>query len=74
MPVDEAVEVGHVRHHVVGDDHVGALAFGDAAAGEVGAEELGERGYPGRLGRGRLLGAGSMPSTGTPASTKLRSR
>src|SRR6266540_971044 len=43
-PRDEAVQVGHVREHVVRVDHVGALALGDELAREVDPEELRDRG------------------------------
>jgi hypothetical protein len=54
----EAVEVGHVRHHVVGDDDVGLALLGRQLAGEVGAEELGEGRHAVGLGRRRLGGRG----------------
>ena len=40
---DEVVEVGHLRQHVVADDEVGGLAFGDEPLGEADAEELDQR-------------------------------
>ena len=61
-----------MRHHVVGDDDVRALALGPQTSREFGIEELGQRRDSQGIGRGRLFGAGSMPSTGIPASTKLR--
>ena len=41
---DEVVEVGHLRQDVVADDEIGALALGDEALGQCGAEELHQRG------------------------------
>jgi hypothetical protein len=37
---DEVVEVGHLCQDVVADDEIGALALGDEALGQCGAEEL----------------------------------
>ena len=42
----EAVDVGHVGHHVVGMDDGGRLALGDQPLGEVLAEELRDGGDP----------------------------
>ena len=52
----EAVESRHVRHHVVGDDHVGARAGVDEPPRQVGAEELAQGRHAGGLRRVRLLG------------------
>ena len=46
--LDQAVQVGDVGQHVVGDDQVGALALGAQLAREVAAEERRERRHAGR--------------------------
>ncbi len=52
--LDEAVEIGDVGHHVVGDDHVGGPPFVAELLRQLGAEELGERGHSDLLGGLRL--------------------
>ena len=54
QPLDERVQRRRVRHHVVGDDHVGLLALVAQAARHVGVEELLQRRHAGRD-RGRGL-------------------
>ena len=45
-PAHEAVDVGHVRQHVVAEDHVCAGPLGDQAARQPLSEELRDRGDP----------------------------
>jgi hypothetical protein len=63
------VHVGHVGQHVVGVHEVGAAALGHEPFGEVAAEKGFDRlDTLGPRGRDTGPGAGSMPSTRTPAS------
>ena len=71
---DEVVEVGHVSHHVAGDDDVGRAVL--VADGErlLEAEKATDGRDADRTRRLHGPGDGSMPRVRTPAATKLRSR
>ena len=57
-PTDEVVEIGHVRHDVVGDHDVGGAVLGADGAGTVTTEEAHDGGHADRLGGGRRTGRG----------------
>ena len=48
-PPDEVVEIGHVRHHVVGDDDVSRAVLVADRPGRVDTEESDDRRHPDRL-------------------------
>ena len=57
--LDQAVQVGHVGEHVVGEDHVGAPALGLEPGRELAAEEFDQGRYAGPD-RGRRRGLGGI--------------
>ena len=64
---DEAVEVGHVGHDVVRDDHVGPEPFRPEPLGQLDAEELAQRRDPLRLRGVGLIGRGVDAEHADPA-------
>ena len=66
--LDHTMDVGNMGHHVVRKDDVGPNALVDEAPGELGAKDLHRVGIPRSSATFAMLRAGSIPSTGMPAS------
>ncbi len=73
-PANKAVGVRNMGQHVIGDHHVGAFTLFYKLLGQGLSKELAACGHACRTCCASLGGAGSIPSTSTPASTKLRKR
>src|SRR4051794_12567279 len=71
---DEPVQVGRVRHDVVGDDHVAGRRSARSRRARSSPKNSRTVGTPAASAASAWSGAGSTPSTGTPAAATWRSR